>query len=182
MSTRETAFVAVVCVIAARLKIGVDRNADGQTTISIWRSLIALQRDWIVLALAFVSTATYLVLHVIFREHHKNQLFQHVHQHWQFATVAGLVLAVMSYGALRVALRASRHDANYRGRRRVLWLLSLPYLVVCVRYGLWNEAPRLLFPLVLGEFLLAVSSKAPTPSIRTTGILGFTVTNGHGDA
>lgn len=79
----------------------------------------------------------------------------------------GLILAFALVVGLRVASRASRGDPTLPYERRVLWLASAPYVTVCAVGGIWSEAPRLVMPLVLCEFLLAC--RRPSTRMQQSG-------------
>jgi len=64
-------------------------------------------------------------------------------------------LAAVIMLAVRRSYRAVAPRREMVVRRRLVWLLSAPYLVVCIVWGIWSEAPRLLMPLILGECMIA---------------------------
>jgi membrane-associated HD superfamily phosphohydrolase len=127
---------------------------------------------------AAAGLATYVVLHLTFPSHGKAQLFQHVHQQFGFATYAGLGLAVASVVAVRLATRTATTSTEFVRRRRLLWLFSTPYVIVCIVYGLWNEAPRLIFPLLLGEYLIALEVARRRSVNGSSGFGGVSGYNG----
>ena len=185
-STRESTFVAIAAVAAQRIRYSPRAlsNPVAARLRSTVSDLWALRRDAVVMLTLGVGLATYLIAHRIFEAHHSVQLFQHVVHYWQRKSAIGLSVATAIFFAVRAANWRWHRDRELRFRRRLFWLLTWPYLAICVVYGLWNEAPRLLFPLLLGEFLLTVSRSrqiaAGAPVVETVAnydVVGTPPTN-----
>jgi hypothetical protein len=122
-----------------------------------WRVAARHRPLW---AAAGAASATYAVLKIMLRHGRGLTLFQHVGLRANLTP--GSVWAVALAAAFVAAGRwaAGRAGTAVRARRRVLWLAALPYLMVVAIGSNWQEAPRLVMPLVLGEALLAVTAVA----------------------
>lgn len=69
--------------------------------------------------------------------------------------------------------RLCGHLASAGRARRALWALSLPYLVVSALGGIWFEAPRLLAPVLLCEYLVVAFCLTASRSPATGGEAGL---------
>ena len=157
MATQETAFIAVAAVAVVRSPSGAIRDV-----------LSTIARDNIVRGLAAISVATYAILHIALHEPSgpKATLFEVIalRDNVGVGNLVVLALALMILVSLRLACR-STPNIGQNIRRRTFWVLCIPYLAVCIVGGLWNEAPRLLLPVFIGELLCEVSSSRKPAAI-----------------
>jgi hypothetical protein len=181
MCTRESAFVAIAAVIAATAPLGPDGRPAGRPGESLAprarRVVGPMLRDPVLVAVVLAGLVTYAALHLVFAEGGSLAFFQHVTHQFRPRTYIGMVLAAASFAAVRWTSRrqGDRHEITVR--RRVLWLLSIPYLVTCVLGGIWSEAPRLLMPVLIGEALIVanvVTGRTPVRAGRPAGLSGET--------
>jgi hypothetical protein len=167
VATRESGLMAVA-IIAASCVVTQDSDrscvARGRTAAwgSTWRGAARYRPLW---AAAAAGVITYAVLKTVLRDGGGLMLFQHValRANLTAGTAGAIALAAGLVAAGRWA--AGPAPAVVRIRRRVLWPLALPYLVVLAFGSSWGEAPRLVMPLVLGEALLAIGA-VPTARSR----------------
>jgi hypothetical protein len=157
VATRESGFLAVAiiaCCAGMENAVGDGRGPGGSAA---WRVAARHRPLW---AAAGAASATYTVLKIMMRHGRGLTLFQHVGLRANLTpgSVWAVALAAASLAAGRWAAGPAR--AAVRTRRRVLWLAALPYLVVVAIGSNWQEAPRLVMPLVLGEAVLAVTAAA----------------------
>jgi hypothetical protein len=148
-ATRESFLVAV----AASYGMLVARGG--------WRSVFSA-RDagwWSTFALGVGFVSTYATLHwLVHPDPTSHALFMKVPLsfNWNSSSVVGVIIcllgAVTLYGTWPRITSAYRRP--WRRARLTLWILSSPYLAACVLGGIWFEAPRLLMPLFLCEFML----------------------------
>ena len=96
------------------------------------------------------------MLHLALAGVHGPQLFQPVAHHSTKSVAEGILLAALMVIAVRIA--TGRATEELRVRRRILWIFSLPYVAFCLTWGLWNESPRLVMPIVRCENLLATAT------------------------
>jgi hypothetical protein len=111
-------------------------------------------------AAAFGGLTTYVVLKAACRDSRGLVLFEHIplRANLTSGTIKPVLIAAGLVVAGRWATRPFGFGAVLRVRRRVLWLLALPYFGVVAIGGIWSEAPRLVMPLVFGEALLAAGA------------------------
>jgi len=77
------------------------------------------------------------------------------------ASVIRLGGAVLVAELPRFGDRTGTLAARYHRATLYFWILSVPYLVVTVIGGSWFEAPRLLLPLGICQYLLRWSADTP---------------------
>jgi hypothetical protein len=148
VATRESGLLVIAVLLASC--VGVDS----------WRStcrIAACHRPlW---AATIAGLTTYVALKTAFPDRGGLALFQHVplRTNLTLGTAEAIVLAAGLVVACRWA--AGPSGPLLRTRRRVLWLLAMPYLAIVAIGGIWIEAPRLVMPLVIGEVLLAVGAQ-----------------------
>jgi hypothetical protein len=150
VATRESgllviAIIAASCVTSGRV-----------ISRSTWEAARRKRPLW---AAAVSGIGTYLLLKTTMRQSGTVALLQRVdmksnltaHALWAIALAAGMLVAERWV--------VGRLDAVDRARRRLLWLLALPYIGVVFVGAIWTEAPRLVIPLVIGEALLAMQAR-----------------------
>lgn len=145
--TRESFFVAVAAVVAVLLA----RHGVGgllpRVGGALWRSTAAL---------AVASVATWITLHIALSDPNEpGGIIWHVPRrlNWNMSSPVAAVMVVLGGVALAGSLPGGA-AAWYRRATVLLWVLSLPYLVVAFAGAIWFEAPRLLVPLALCQYLL----------------------------
>ncbi|HVA52823.1 MAG TPA: hypothetical protein VNF05_04855 [Acidimicrobiales bacterium] len=166
VATRESALVVVPMLAVAAP--GPLENGPGLRGQLLKGTLEALARTKSTLVVAMVGVSTYVALKIATLPRGRRPHFvQHVSTsgHWSVAGLVGVVTAVLMAIVIRWVVSVTFDRADVVARCRLLWLLSLPYLVVCLVWGIWGEAPRLVMPLVLGEFLIAASVLAPSSAV-----------------
>jgi hypothetical protein len=161
VATRESgllaiAIIAASCVATEPEPAPFDGGERRPGRMAAWRSAgrtMAGHRPLRAAALAGVTT--YVVLKAAYPDGRGLVVFQHIplQANLTSGTVKPLVIAAGLVVAGRWATRPA--GTQPRARRRVLWLLALPYFVMLAIGSVWSEAPRLVMPLVLGEALLA---------------------------
>jgi hypothetical protein len=165
VATRESGLLVIAIILAS---CAASDPAFGGAQIPAWRGAWrsmwgAAARHRPLWAAAGAALSMYVVLKVVYRSGGGVILFQHVGLRENLTARSGCAIALA--GVLVAAGRWASGPASavLRLRRRVLWMLALPYLVVVALGGIWGEAPRLVVPLVLGEALLAVNTTAAAP-------------------
>jgi len=158
VATRESTLL-VIPMIAISQVAWPSRDSSGRfamlrETIRIFRSSVTL---WL---LALVGMATYGTLKLIsFSSGEHPRFVQHVGAsgHLGANNICGVLSALLMVAAVRWAAGFVSSSAYVSEMRNLLWLLATPYLVICFIWGIWSEAPRLVMPLLIGEFLLTVA-------------------------
>jgi hypothetical protein len=159
VATRESGLLAIAIIAASCVASEpepVDAGGRRPGAMEAWRSAgraMAGHRPLHTAALAGVIT--YVALKVAYPGGRGLVLFQHIplQANLTSGTVKPVVIAAGLVVAGRWATRPA--GAEQRARRRVLWLLAVPYFAILAIGSVWSEAPRLVMPLVLGEALLA---------------------------
>jgi hypothetical protein len=169
MCTRESAFVAIAAVLAAAARLAPGERSTEPLVARARRVVGPMLRDRTLVAVVLAGLVTYAVLHVVFAEGGSLAFFEHVTHRFRARTYIGMAIAAASFAAVRWTSRrqaAEHHEIPVR--RRILWLLSVPYLVTCVVGGIWSEAPRLLMPVLIGEALIVanVVTAGTAPLVR----------------
>ncbi|HEV3188257.1 MAG TPA: hypothetical protein VGZ04_09475 [Acidimicrobiales bacterium] len=159
VATRESALLVVPMVLVA----AADPVASGPGLHGrLLRNVVeALEKTKPILLLAIVGVATYATLKIVTLPSGRRPHFvQHVSSngHWSASGLTGVATAVLMAIIIRWLVRVNFDHEDLAARCHLLWLLALPYLAVCLVWGIWGEAPRLVMPLVLGEFLIAVGA------------------------
>lgn len=176
MATRESAFLVLPILAAERLS---SPSADSAARSKRWRhSLADTVTDPRWLAVGAAGGATYLVLKVGLRPAKGVTLFQGAPwaDNLGWGAVGGIALAVTLVVVAR-SVFGRGGDRLLIDRRRLMWLVSLPYLVVLFIGSSWGEAPRLVMPMVIGEALLATAAGC-TPYPPSCGPGGGAVSGG----
>ena len=157
-ATRESVVVAVAAVAAALLaEHGV--RAFVRLRDPAWWSAAALVTGW---------AGTYVVLRLVLGEDEPGtSLWMRMPRelNWQMSTPVALVFFGLGVATLQLTWPALTGTALRRWHltRLALWILSAPYVAVCIIGGIWFETMRLLMPIVLCEHVLrrAVADRAP---------------------
>jgi hypothetical protein len=170
VATRESGLLAVAIIAASCVADGwAARDPGGagrsRAWTSTWRAVARHRPLWAASVAAF---GTYAALKITLRHGGGLTLFQHDGWRANFTTGSAWALAVAAGLVLAGRWATGAAGETVRRGRRVLWTLSVPYLVVLAIASSWGEAPRLVMPLVLGEVLLAVGS-APGAGVGLTG-------------
>ena len=166
VATRESALLVVPILALSFVRPTHDNSASLLQLLRDLRDVVRGER--IIWLLTAAGLTTYATLKIVAMEMgHKLHFVQHVAigGHLSTAGVLGALSALLMVVVLRVVLRASEGVEALDRRSTLLWLSASPYLVVCAGWGIWSEAPRLVMPLLLGEFLLAVTT-APGRGLR----------------
>ncbi|HEV3267334.1 MAG TPA: hypothetical protein VGZ68_02930 [Acidimicrobiales bacterium] len=172
VATRESALlvIPVLLVTAANAQA----RAPGLHGRLFKNAVDVFVRTRSILLLTVVGVATYATLKIeTLPRGHRPHFVQHVAPsgHWNAAGMTGVATAVLMAVVIRWLVRVSFDRDDLVARCHLLWLFATPYLIVCLVWGIWGEAPRLVMPLVLGEFLLAVtvgSRRQTSDSAMTT--------------
>lgn len=162
VATRESGLLAIAVIIASCVTVEGDDSNRHLRAMRAWRSTgRAVARHRTLRAATLAGVTTYLVLKTAYRGGRGLDLFQHISLRANLA--GGTAKPVLIAAGLVVAGRWGTHPspAVLRARRRVLWLVAMPYFAIVAIGGVWSEAPRLVMPLVIGEALLA-AGVAPT--------------------
>ena len=147
-ATRESFLVAAAAVVAALLA----RPRRGGAAVG-W----ATDRAWhAAAALAVGGVGTYVGLRLALGG--GDSFFTRMPRelNWQMSTPVALVIAAAgawALGTLGPPMPPGRRT-QWRRTQVLLWILSGPYLAGCVIGGIWFEAPRLLMPVLLCQFVL----------------------------
>jgi hypothetical protein len=157
-ATRES-FVVAVAAAAAALLGRHGWQALGRWRDPVWWSVVALASGWL---------GTYVALRmVVGGDEPGSSLWMSMPRelNWQMSTPVALVFYGLGIWTLQLTWPALAGPARARWRwtRRCLWILSVPYLAVCIVGGIWFETMRLLMPIVLCEHVLrrVVADRAP---------------------
>jgi hypothetical protein len=163
VATRESgalvvAIIAASC-ITSRPATGNARRANHPGWTPTWRAALHSRPLW---AAAVGSLSTYATLKIAMRQTAHLTVLQHVElkSNLTGGSAWGIALAVGLLSAARWTTGPLR--AEDRARRRLLWLLALQYLAVLFIGASWDEAPRLIMPLVIGETLLIIDARSTT--------------------
>jgi hypothetical protein len=156
-ATRESAFVAVAVIVVVRTVAMPERSRRAGLR---WVRRLG---DSVVLAAVTSSIITYVVLKLTLGRSGGLSFFAQpeLGTNLNVHSVGPLLLALSMVLAVRLVGTGIPVDPVLRIRRRALWTLCTPYLIVVAATGLWSEAPRLVMPLVLGECALMAASRCP---------------------
>jgi hypothetical protein len=165
--TRESAFLAAAAAVA--LCWALDRPRSWSALLARVRGVGPEATRWRNAAAVSAATAvTYAVIHLVLAAGGSRAL-------WSGPGVAanlgdrhdraGVVMAVVAGAVVwrSYARLGGRLDRPARARR-ALWALALPYLAVSALGGIWFEAPRLVAPVLLCEYLVVVFCLGACPS------------------
>ena len=163
MCTRESAFLAAAAAVAFCWAVDRppgwagwrDRLQATGPEADRWRNAASL---------AASTTVTYVAVHLALAGGRPVSLWAgpgvgaNVHDARELAGVvlAAAVIAVVWHGLSRVG-----GGPRPVAARRALWVLAVPYVAVSVVGGMWFEGPRLVAPILVCEYLLAVLSAPP---------------------
>ena len=168
-ATRESALLVVPLMMATLV------DTDAMSSLNTRGRARCLARTFwssqITVSLALTGVLTYAALKLLpLMSAHRFRLVQHVgvSGHLSVGGAVGSAIAVVLVLAVRISLRGAVDRTRSKVLRWVFWVSATPYLVVCCIWGIWAEAPRLVMPMLLGEFLILTSSEARQPSPART--------------
>lgn len=164
---RESSFL--IAAAAAGTALAEARPRDVSTLLAILRGRSRGSLLWRnTLSVALACGATYVAIHVALANPADRGGLTgpglpynlHSSSSWSGVAMAALAIAVLA-GVYRYTGVATGGGLA----RRLLWALSVPYILIFLVGGIWFETPRLIAPILVAEFLLVTPriSSGPPP-------------------
>jgi hypothetical protein len=158
VATRESALL-VIPVLVVSFVTPVE-SGPGQLGRLLKIAGNVFLRSRSILLVSIAGAATYVTLKILTMPSGRSPRFVQLvatDSHWGTAGVVGIATALLMMMVIQWSVGIDFDRRDIAVRYGLLWLLASPYLVVCLVWGVWSEAPRLVTPLVVGEFLIAAS-------------------------
>ena len=172
-ATRESFFVAVAAVAAATVARRVR-----QAKVTGSRMLLLGSDDKLAasaIALIVGSVSTYIVIRIIMAQPYEPSSFWapvSIKANWNQSSAIAAVMILLGLFVLFVEL--PYFDSSGAEARRwyglastLMWLLSIPYVIVVGLGGIWFEAPRLILPIVICQYLLRWAADSKSRVVAT---------------
>jgi hypothetical protein len=165
VATRESALLIIPIFAITQVEVTHEMASSVSTLLrGVGRTLRKSATLWL---LTSVGLTTYVALKLVSLDSGQHPLLVHhvgTSGHVGMKNICGVLIASLMWGVTRWAVKFVSGSAAVASRCNLLWLLAIPYLAICLIWGIWSEAPRLIMPLLIGEFLLAIT--APSSDAR----------------